>query len=178
MPASNVLDILGVIIAVAVLLFLAVAFTYLVAPQFLDRRLRGLGLHRGIGVLTAANVFRALGKLGGFMVLLGALFRWQQHSQKLQLISTILREKLTIASQNSKCAVRAPTQNVLEMTASQKMAKINASNLLRHTKNVSEKLDSTFKQHYVFLHFSWRIPYFSTRGPNVIHSALTFSHYF
>jgi len=73
MPASNVLDILGVIIAVAVLLFLAVAFTYLVAPQFLDRRLRGLGLHRGIGVLTAANVFRALSKLGGFMVLLGVI---------------------------------------------------------------------------------------------------------
>jgi len=73
MPASLLLDILGSVIAIAVLLFLAVAFTYLVAPRFLDRVLRGLGLRRGIGALTAANVFRALGKLGGFMTLLGVV---------------------------------------------------------------------------------------------------------
>ncbi|MFA7495869.1 MAG: hypothetical protein WCY67_06110 [Acidithiobacillus sp.] len=73
MPVGDFMNIIGIIIALGVLVFLIAALTYLIAPQSLDRVMRSMGIRRGIGVFTAANVFKALSRLAGIMILLGVL---------------------------------------------------------------------------------------------------------
>ncbi|WP_414040792.1 hypothetical protein ACJU26_01470 [Acidithiobacillus sp. M4-SHS-6] len=73
MPMVNIMSIIGVIIAVGILLFLVLALVYLISPQKLDGFLHGVGVHRGIGIFTAKNVFLVLSRLAGVMILLGVL---------------------------------------------------------------------------------------------------------
>ena len=73
MPMVNIMSIIGVIIALGILGFLVLALVYLISPQKLDSFLRGIGVHRGIGVFTAKNVFMVLSRLAGVMILLGVL---------------------------------------------------------------------------------------------------------
>jgi len=73
MPMVNIMSIIGVIIALGILAFLVLALVYLISPQKLDSFLRGIGVHRGIGIFTAKNVFMVLSRLAGVMILLGVL---------------------------------------------------------------------------------------------------------
>ncbi|MCE5387229.1 MAG: hypothetical protein K0041_01430 [Acidithiobacillus sp.] len=73
MPMVHVLAVLETIIALVVLLFLLLTFTYLVAPQSLDRFLKGLGLRQGLQIFNARTVFAGLRQLGFLLVVLGVI---------------------------------------------------------------------------------------------------------
>ena len=67
----NILAYLEILIALLVLAFLVVTFLYLIAPQGLDAFLRRAGIRRGVGVLSARNVFAGLRQLAILLFVLG-----------------------------------------------------------------------------------------------------------
>ncbi|MDD3759825.1 MAG: hypothetical protein PHO57_03225 [Acidithiobacillus sp.] len=73
MPMVTVLAYVEVLIALLILVFLLLTFFYLIAPQGLDIFLRRLGVRRGIGALSARNVFAALRQLSILLFVLGVI---------------------------------------------------------------------------------------------------------